>query len=175
MGMGMRMRAGKAEAITAEGPSQAGGRLWAMMLPLVACMVLLVLGACSPVFRNHGYVPTDDELALVQVGKDTRESVAATLGRPSAQGLLNDVGWYYVQSRWRHFGALEPKEVDRQVVAITFSESGIVENVERFGLEEGEVVAISRRVTDSNIKGMGFLRQLLGNIGNLRADQFVSE
>jgi hypothetical protein len=34
-------------------------------------------------------------------------------------------------------------------------------------------VAISRRVTDSNIKGVGFLRQLFGNIGRLRADQFI--
>ena len=53
------------------------------------------------------------------------------------------------------------------------AEEGKVENVERFGLENGQVVAISRRVTDSNIKGVGFLRQLLGNIGRLRADQFV--
>jgi hypothetical protein len=68
---------------------------------------------------------------------------------------------------------MAPKEIDRQVVSITFTEEGKVENVERFGLENGQVVAISRRVTDSNIKGVGFLRQLLGNIGRLRADQFV--
>jgi hypothetical protein len=36
-------------------------------------------------------------------------------------------------------------------------------------------VAISRRVTDRNIKGMGFLKQLLGNIGRLRADQFIDQ
>ena len=100
-------------------------------------------------------------------------TVSATLGRPSGQGLLNDVGWFYVQSRWKQSGALAPKEIDRQVVSITFTEEGKVENVERFGLENGQVVAISRRVTDSNIKGVGFLRQLLGNIGRLRADQFI--
>jgi outer membrane protein assembly factor BamE (lipoprotein component of BamABCDE complex) len=99
--------------------------------------------------------------------------VAATLGRPSTEGLLNDVGWFYVQSRWKHYGAFEPKEIDRQVVVVTFSENGVVENVERFGLEKGQVVAISRRVTDSNIKGISFLRQLFGNLGRLRADQFV--
>ena len=118
-------------------------------------------------------MPSDEELALIEVGRDTRETVSATLGRPSSEGLLNDVGWFYVQSRWKHFGAMAPKEIDRQVVSITFSEAGKVENIERFGLEKGEAVVLSRRVTDSNIKGIGFLKQLLGNIGRLRADQFV--
>lgn len=142
---------------------------------LVAGMLALglALSACAAVYQNHGYVPSDEELALIEVGKDTRETVGATLGRPSSQGLLNDVGWFYVQSRWKNFGAMPPKEIDRQVVSITFTEDGVVENIERFGLEDGQAVAISRRVTDSNIKGIGFLKQLLGNIGRLRADQFV--
>ncbi|KPQ14077.1 MAG: hypothetical protein HLUCCO18_16175, partial [Rhodobacteraceae bacterium HLUCCO18] len=43
-------------------------------------------------------------------------------------------------------------------------------NVERFGLEDGNVVALSRRVTDSNVQGIGFLRQLLGNLGRINLD-----
>lgn len=136
-------------------------------------MVLVMAAGCSAVYRNHGYVPVDAELALIEVGVDTRETVAATIGRPSAAGLLNDVGWYYVQSRWKHYGALPPQEEDRQIVAISFTEAGIVENVERFGLEQGRVVALSRRVTDSNIQGLSVLRQLFGSIGRLRADQLL--
>lgn len=146
------------------------GRALALMVAGV-----VFLASCAAVYQNHGYVPTDEELALIEVGRDNRETVEATLGRPSGQGLLNDVGWFYVQSRWRHFGAMQPREIDRQVVSITFTEDGVVENIERFGLEKGQVVAISRRVTDSNIKGMSFLKQLLGNIGRLRADQFIDE
>lgn len=134
---------------------------------------VLLIAACSPTYRNHGYVPTDEELARVEVGVDTRETVAVDIGRPSAAGLLNDVGWYYVQSRWKHSGAFSPKEENRQVVAITFTEAGVVENVERFGLDQGRVVALSRRVTESNIKGLSFLTQLFGNIGKLRADQLI--
>ena len=140
---------------------------------LFAGLALIALASCAAVYQNHGYVPSDEELALIEVGKDTRDTVSATLGRPSSEGLLNDVGWFYVQSRWKHFGAMAPKEIDRQVVSITFSEAGVVENVERFGLEKGEAVVLSRRVTDSNIKGVSFLKQLLGNIGRLRADQLV--
>ena len=137
-------------------------------------LVALFAAACSPTYRNHGYVPADDDLARIEVGVDTRDSVAAEIGRPSAAGLLNDVGWYYVQSRWKQAGAFAPKEENRQVVAITFTEAGVVSNVERFGLEKGRVVALSRRVTESNIKGLGVLTQLFGNIGQLRADQLIN-
>jgi len=136
-------------------------------------LVLVATVACTPVYRNHGYVPSDDELALVEVGVDTRDTVAVTVGRPSAAGLLNDLGWYYVQSRWKQRGVLPPLEEDRQVVAISFTEDGVVENIERFGLEQGRIVPISRRVTESNVKGASLLRQLFGNIGGINTGGLI--
>ncbi len=129
--------------------------------------VLMLVAACSTIYRNHGYVPTDEDLAQIAVGVDTRETVNEKIGRPSASGLLNDVGWFYVQSRWAYRGAFEPREIDRQVVSITFSQNGRVENVERFGLERGKVVPLSRRVTETNVKGLSLIQQLLGSFGRI--------
>ncbi|WP_096786036.1 outer membrane protein assembly factor BamE [Rhodobacter sp. CZR27] len=139
----------------------------------LALSLSVAVAACQPIYRNHGYIPTDTDLEQVQVGRDTRETVAETVGRPSASGLLNDTGWYYVQSRYRHYGARQPQEVDREVLAISFTEAGVVQNVERFGLEQGRIVPLSRRVTESNIQGTSFLRQLFGNIGRLRAEDVI--
>ncbi|MDT8855824.1 outer membrane protein assembly factor BamE [Paracoccaceae bacterium Fryx2] len=144
-----------------------------LLRTMAAGLTLLALIACSPVYRNHGYTPSDVELALIEVGVDTRESVAAVVGRPSAAALLNDTGWYYVQSRWKHAGGRAPQEIDRQVVAISFDEGGVVSNVERFGLEDGRVIALSRRVTETNIRGVSFIGQLLSNLGQLRAADVV--
>jgi outer membrane protein assembly factor BamE (lipoprotein component of BamABCDE complex) len=141
----------------------------------VILVCLLALAACTTIYRNHGYVPREEDLAKVVVGESTAETVGRDVGRPSSTGLLTGGAWYYVGSRFRHYAGRAPKEVDRQVVAISFDDKGVVENVERFGLEKGEVVVISRRVTDSNIKGVGFLRQLLGNIGNFNAGQFLDQ
>lgn len=143
-------------------------RLW-----FLGGLLCLVATACATIVRYHGYVPDETELALIEVGVDTRETVAGKIGRPTAQGLLNDVGWFYIQSRFEHFGPREPKEVDRQVVAITFSEGGTVDNIGRFGLEDGRVVEISRRVTETNIKGVGFIRQLFSNFGRIRAGDVI--
>jgi len=139
--------------------------------------VLLAAGiaACTPVIRNHGYVPAEDELALVEVGVDTRETVGQKIGRPSTSGLLNDEGWYYVQSQYRLVGPREPQEIDRKVLAVTFNEAGVVENVALFGLEDGQVVEISRRVTETNIKGVSIITQLLGSFGRISAEDVFSE
>lgn len=125
-----------------------------------------LLAACAPVYRNHGYAPPDDLLAEIDVGSDTRAEVASAVGRPTAEGVLGDDAWYFVQSRFRHYGYLPPREVDRDVVAITFDGGGTVSAIQRFGLEQGRAVPISREVTDENVQGVGFLRQLFGNIGN---------
>ena len=142
---------------------------------VATALLIGLIAACSPIYRNHGYVPSDEELSLIVVGKDTRETVATAVGRPSASGLLNDEGWYYVQSKWKNVGLRAPKEEVRQVVAISFDTNGVVQNVERFGLEKGRIVPLSRRVTEDNIKGKGILAQMFGNIGGIGAGQLLKK
>ena len=132
-----------------------------------AIFALCILGAgCSAQYRNHGYAPSEEELTEVVIGVDTRESVAETLGAPTAGGVLEEGGFYYVRSRVRTFGPRRPQEVSRELVAVTFDTSGTVANVERFGLEDGQVVTLSRRVTDNGLGNISFIRQLLGNLGS---------
>lgn len=138
---------------------------------LVAIAAVALFAACTPIVRSHGYVPSDQELALVTVGKDSRETVATAIGRPSASGLLNDQAWYYVQSTWKNLGPYAPKEEQREVVAVSFDAQGVVSNVERFGLEQGRIVPISRRVTGDSVQSKGFLAQMFGNIGGIGAGQ----
>lgn len=136
-------------------------------------LLALSLTACSATHRNHGFMPADDQLDLIIVGVDTRDTVTTIIGAPGTSGLLTSDAWYYVQSRFRHFTYNAPEEIDRQVLAISFDDSGVVENIEQFGLENGQVVVLSRRVTDSNIKGVGFLRQLFGAFGNFDLSQVL--
>jgi outer membrane protein assembly factor BamE (lipoprotein component of BamABCDE complex) len=138
---------------------------------LVALMALAAMAACSPVYNYHGFIPTPDDLDEIEVGLDTRTTVASIIGEPGASGLLEEGAWYYVRSEFKHDSFKAPEEINREVVAISFDDDGVVENVERFGLERGQVVVLERRVTDSNIDGISFLRQLFGNssaLGNIQ-------
>lgn len=131
-----------------------------------ALALCLLAAACSAQYRNHGYMPPEEDVVNVIVGVDTRDSVAETLGTPTAGGVLNDGGFYYVRSQFKTVGPFRPQEVSRELLAVSFNPNGTVTNIERFGLEDGQVVRLSRRVTDNGLSNVSFIRQLLGNLGN---------
>jgi outer membrane protein assembly factor BamE (lipoprotein component of BamABCDE complex) len=146
-----------------------GARMAAVVLGLV-----LGLASCGEVSRTHGFVPSEDQLDAVVVGRDTRATVQTILGIPGSTGIVADEGWFYVRSTFEDGTYRALREVDREVVAVSFDAEGVVTNVERFGLEDGQVVALSRRVTDDNTAGVGFLRQLFGNLGRIDPGQFFN-
>ncbi|MBY6065333.1 outer membrane protein assembly factor BamE [Leisingera aquaemixtae] len=139
----------------------------------VLAAAVLAIAACAPVYRKHGYVPTPDQLAEVVPGVDTRDSVAESIGIPTSTGVLNESGYYYVATRFRHYGAAAPKPVARDLVAISFDAAGVVQGIERYSLEDGKAVPLERRVTSSGVQDNTFLRQLLGNLGTFNPGQFL--
>lgn len=149
-----------------KGQFRAGLGAWALC-------AALVLAGCSTLRRDHGYVPPKADLDRIELGIDTRETVAAIIGRPSTEGILNESGWYYVQSRWATQGASAPREEVREVVAISFDTQGRVANVETFGLERGQIVPLSRRVTEPNVRGASIIGQLFGNVGRVNTERLL--
>ncbi len=135
---------------------------------------LLAMAGCTASYRNHGYAPNEDELAELVVGVDTRDTVEEVVGTPTTAGVLSDRAYYYVQSRVRHFAYQRPKVIERQVLAISFDDASVISNIERFTLEDGQVVPLSRRVTSSGITDKSFLRQLMGNLGQFSAGDFLN-
>jgi outer membrane protein assembly factor BamE (lipoprotein component of BamABCDE complex) len=139
----------------------------------IAILCILALSACAPQFRNHGYVPTESDLSQVTVGVDTRASVEELIGAPATSGLMTETAAYYVQSRVRTFAWRAPEVIERQVLAISYDSAGVVTNIERFGLEDGQVVPISRRITGTSGTNESIIRRLIGSIGGFRASDFL--
>lgn len=137
--------------------------------------VVLGLAACAPIDRRHGYMPEQGDLDALRLGQDTRASVVETLGSPQASGVVAEGSLYYVSTRIRRQGLRAPEVVGREVVALRFDAAGVLRNVERFTLEDGKVVALSRRVTADPIEDVGLLRQLLGNVGGIRLGDNIGE
>lgn len=128
--------------------------------------------ACAPTLRIHGYVPSDAEIASVRPGTDTFDSVGEKLGSPSSSGLLQDNSWYYVESRVEHLTYNRPRVVDRTVLVVDFNTNGVVQDIARYGLEDGRIVNLTVRTTDTGGRQLGVLEQLFGNLLNLDSEQF---
>jgi hypothetical protein len=60
---------------------------------------------------------------------------------------------------------LNPKEVERQVIAIRFDQNDQVASLGQYGLEDGKIVDINSRTTPTKGRELTMLQQLFGNIG----------
>ncbi|HAW48721.1 outer membrane protein assembly factor BamE [Roseovarius sp. A46] len=145
------------------------------VLRVLALCGLIGVAACSATYQNHGYVPPENDLENLIVGVDTRATVDDLIGPPSVSGMVGDGDYYYVRSRKRTYMMLRPQVIEREVLAISFNDDDTIANIERFGLEDGQIVPLSRRVTDSSVVKNGFLRQVLSNIGALNPEQLFGE
>ena len=112
--------------------------------------VFLVAGfavtACAPMYRKHGYVPTEEQLAEVVVGVDTKDTVAETIGVPAAEGVLSDGGYYYVSTLMRRRGPSALKPVSRELVAGDLQPAGrgVGHRTLRSGAGQGDSAAAPR-------------------------------
>ncbi|SDX02813.1 outer membrane protein assembly factor BamE [Litoreibacter albidus] len=145
------------------------------LVQLVAVTALVVLAGCSEVIRNHGYIPVEEDLQSLTVGVDTRGSVEDLIGKPSSSGVLRGGDWFYVGSKLRHFAYRKPQEINREVIALRFSDDDVLQNVERFGLQDGRVVTLSRRVTETTVRDVTFIRQIIRNFGRIDLGQALGE
>ena len=137
---------------------------------LIFCAILA--GGCAPTVQVHGYVPPPADIARVRPGVDNAAAVEEILGRPGASGVLADQAWYYVSSVVENYAYHAPRVVDRTVLAVQFTPDGTVRSVTRYGLEDGRIIDLTTRTTETGGREMGALEQLFGNLLNLDAEQF---
>lgn len=140
---------------------------------IVAMVAVLGLSACSAQYTKHGYAPSEEDLQQIVPGVDTRGTVEDVVGVPTTSGVSNDGGFYYIESEMRQFAWQAPKVVSREILAISFDEAGVVDNITRYGLEDGNVVPLTRRITKTTDGELSFIRKLFGNIGGISLDQFT--
>lgn len=137
-------------------------------------LVLAPLAACTEQIRSHGYTPSEEDLQQIVVGVDTRASVEDVIGVPTTSGVLNASGFYYIQSDVRHFAYRRPEVVNREVLSVSFDPDGVVTNIERYGLQDGNVVPLTRRITRTDTGDISFVRKLFGNIGGFTAADLLN-
>lgn len=140
----------------------------------LALLLAGALAACSPTIQVHGYVPPDADVARIRPGFDDTGSVEKLLGRPSSAGVLADSAWYYVQSTVENYTYHAPQVIDRKVLAVNFDQRGVVKEVRRYGLADGQIIALDPATTATGGRQMGILEQLFGNVLNLDAESLNS-
>lgn len=130
----------------------------------------LALGACAPKIVQHGNVPDEEQVVQINPGQDNKSRVQQLLGSPSTQGTFGEDTWYYVSKRTEQTAFFEPDVVDQGVLAITFDEQGVVNDLKVYDHRDGRLVAMVDRVTPTQGNSMTIVQQLLGNFGRFDPD-----
>ncbi len=138
-------------------------RITAIVLSLLTCVVI----ACAPVVRNYGYTPSDEDLSVLELGVADKVEVRTAIGAPAAANSTYGDDWFYVANDFVQEGISAPRETDRRVVVVSFDDEGKLSNVARYGLQDGRAVALSRRVTETNLGRLNLIQQMLRSLGRI--------
>ncbi len=135
-----------------------------------ALLVGAAVMGCSPIVTTHGYAPTEEQVVQIEAGIDSPQTVERKIGRPSTGGVVRNDAWYYVASRFETVAYNAPELKERRVVAVRFGNDGLVEGVDRYGIEDGRVINLVTRTTPTFGRELTVMQQIFGNIGNVGAN-----
>ena len=136
-----------------------------------AAVLALALGAggCSAIRESRGYVVDQTLVSAIQPGIDNRQSVEATLGRPSFTSEYGQPTWYYVSSMNYRRPFARPRIKQHQVLAVEFDKSGNVVGSQITGLDKVVYLSPDSDETPTLGRERGFFEDLFGNIGAVGA------
>lgn len=135
----------------------------------------LVLTACNPTLRTHGYRYTEGELPEILVGEDTEATLLATLGSPSVRGTFETNTWYYITDTREYLAYLRPNTLARRVIEVRFDDEGVVTEVNEYDVSDSREVSYVSRTTPTRGRELTLLEQILGNVGRLPTDQLARQ
>jgi outer membrane protein assembly factor BamE (lipoprotein component of BamABCDE complex) len=128
---------------------------------------LLATGACMPISTYSGFQAIEERPADLKVGTDTKSTVMAKLGTPSATSTFDPNTWFYISQLTDRVAFYKPRVSRRDVVAVNFNkETEAVASVNTYTLKDGKVIAFNGRETPTRGREMTILEQLLGNVGS---------
>ncbi len=130
----------------------------------VAIAIAAAVSGCAKTREHQGYLADETLLSGIQPGVDNRDSVTATLGRPTFQGQFDQRDWYYVSRSTRALAFAMPTPVAQTVLHIRFDERGNVATVERTGLEKVVSIEPDGDKTPTLGRDRGFFQELFRGV-----------
>jgi len=129
----------------------------------------MALSGCSQVRGHQGYIADSVLMVAVQPGVDNRQSVEASLGRPTFTGQFDENIWYYISRSTKQFAFNSPYPNDQKIMRIVFDASGNVTKVDRTGMELVSRISPNGDKTPTLGRERSFFEDIFGNIGAVGA------
>ncbi|HJW39784.1 MAG TPA: outer membrane protein assembly factor BamE [Rhizomicrobium sp.] len=133
-----------------------------MRKTVLVLAAMALLGGCTPVVNQRGYLPDPDAEKKISIGKDTKTSIQQALGYPSTEATFAQAGdaWYYVTAVEKQIAFFQATVQSRAILAVYFDKDGKVTDLKHYSLRDGHIVAFEARETPAKGRELTFLQQL---------------
>ena len=85
---------------------------------------LVMTSGCTRLRAHQGYIGDQTLLTSVQPGVDNKDSVQASLGRPTFVGQFDKNDWYYYARDTRQLAFAQPTATEQYVLKVRFDSAG---------------------------------------------------
>jgi outer membrane protein assembly factor BamE (lipoprotein component of BamABCDE complex) len=129
----------------------------------------LLASGCTRLRAHQGYVGDQVLLTSVQPGVDNKQSVEASLGRPTFVGQFDSNDWYYYARDTKQLAFASPKASGQFILQVRFDPAGNVAAVKQTGMENIARINPNGDKTPTLGRHSSFFQELFGNIGTVGA------
>ena len=129
-------------------------------------LLSILIAGCSLMGTNRvGDAPEEVRVNAIKPKKHSKEDVARLLGSPTSITLFEKESWLYIESVEQKRLFLLPKEIERNVIQVTFNKDNLVESVHKYKMEDGKKIAYDKDATPVEGKDLSVVDELVGNFG----------
>ena len=130
---------------------------------------LSLSSGCTRLKSHQGYIGDQTLLSSVQPGVDNKESVQASLGRPTFVGQFDQNDWYYYSRDAKQLAFSQPVAENQYVLKVRFDQAGNVASVSQTGKELIAKISPEGDKTPTLGRDTSFFEEIFGNIGAVGA------
>jgi outer membrane protein assembly factor BamE (lipoprotein component of BamABCDE complex) len=130
---------------------------------------LSLSSGCTRLKSHQGYIGDQVLLSSVQPGVDNKESVQASLGRPTFVGQFDQNDWYYYSRDAKQLAFSQPVAENQYVLKVRFDQAGNVASVSQTGKELISKISPEGDKTPTLGRDTSFFEEIFGNIGAVGA------
>jgi outer membrane protein assembly factor BamE (lipoprotein component of BamABCDE complex) len=138
------------------------------LLSAISAAALLAQG-CTQLRGHQGYIGDAVLITAVQPGVDNRDSVRASLGRPTFTGQFGDSDWYYYARDTKQLAFANPTPTNQLVLHVKFDAAGNVVSATQSAMENIASINPESDKTATLGRNTSFFEELFGNIGSVGA------
>ena len=106
-------------------------------------LFLIILFSCQPRITKHGNFFNPKSIQLIKKTKLSKSEVVEILGEPTLKSTFSDNVWYYITLVQHEKAYFEVKNLENNILAITFDENQLVKKYKILTEDDSSEINIS--------------------------------